>query len=159
MKKIDVIKLANVIIDVADGVEALGRRICYCGKALLVIDEIDSEFIHPLKKAPKENSAQDDLRRSKVMIKIKFVEIKIKSSEIGFKDFFMKVLIFMLVVIVKILDVQVIENVLVFRMAIIFFYIFNEGISLLDNVRKLRLPFLAKLKSMLEQFDRSGKIN
>ncbi|MDE6568286.1 MAG: phage holin family protein [Lachnospiraceae bacterium] len=93
------------------------------------------------------------------MIKIKFVEIKIKSSEIGFKDFFMKVLIFMLVVIVKILDVQVIENVLVFRMAIIFFYIFNEGISLLDNVRKLRLPFLAKLKSMLEQFDRSGKIN
>lgn len=157
MKKVDVIKLANIIIDVADGVEALGR-ICNCGKALLVIIEIVSEFITPLKKALKEKSAQDDLRRTKVMIKSKFVETMIKLSEVGFKDFFMKVLIFVLVVIVKILDVKVIENESVLHTVSIFFYIFNEAISLLDNVRKLRLPFLAKLKSMLEQFhDRAGE--
>lgn len=152
MKKVNVIKLSKTIIDVADSMEALGGSICNCRKALLVITEIISEFIDPLKKAPRKNSAQDDLKKTKIMIKSKFVATKEKSSEVRFKSFFMKVLIFMLVVIVKIVDIQVIENALVLRTAIIFFYIFNEGISLLDNVRNLRFPFLEKLKSMFEQF-------
>ena len=55
------------------------------------------------------------------------------SSEVGFKGIFKKVLIFMLVGIGNILDVQVIGNGSVLRTAVIFFYISNEGISLLEN--------------------------
>ena len=92
------------------------------------------------------------------MIKSKFMPTKVKSSEIGFKGFFMKILMFMIDFIVKILDVQIIGDGSVLRMAIIFFYIFNEGISLLEYVRNVGVPFLAKLKSMLEQLhDRAGE--
>lgn len=154
MTKGNVTKVAKVIIDVADGMEVLGRRIRNCGKAVLVITETVSEFIDP----PKKNSAQNDLRRTKIMIKSKFMPTKVKSSEIGFKGFFMKILMFMIDFIVKILDVQIIGDGSVLRMAIIFFYIFNEGISLLEYVRNVGVPFLAKLKSMLEQLhDRAGE--
>ncbi|MCM1096940.1 MAG: phage holin family protein [Ruminococcus flavefaciens] len=78
------------------------------------------------------------------------------SSGIGFKGIFKKVLIFMLVGIGNILDVQVIGNGSVLRTAVIFFYLSNEGISLLENAGHLGLPFPAKLKSVLEQLhDRS----
>lgn len=78
------------------------------------------------------------------------------SSEVGFKGIFKKVLIFMLVGIGNILDVQVIGNGSVLRTAVIFFYISNEGISLLENAGHLGLPFPAKLKAVLEQLhDRS----
>ena len=147
MTKWDVTKVAKSMIDVADGMEMLGRRICNCGKSLLMISKIVSEYVDP----PKRNSAQDDLRKSKIMIKSKFMAIKVKSSKDAFEVFFMKILIFILVVIVKILDVQIIGNESVLRTTIIFFYIFNEGISLLENARKLGMPFLTKLKSMLEQ--------
>lgn len=155
MTKVDVIKVVKAIIDVVDSMEMHEGRISNCGKTLLVIIEIVLEFIDP----PKENSAQDDLRRAKIMIESKFMPTKVKSSEIGLKGLFMKMLMFMLVFIVKILDVQIIENGSVLRMTIIFFYIFNESISLLENVRNLGMPFLAKLKSVLEQLhDRLGKI-
>lgn len=78
------------------------------------------------------------------------------SSEVGFKGIFKKILIFMLVGIGHILDAQVIGNGSVLRTAIIFFYISNEGISLLENAGRLGLPFPAKLKAVLEQLhDRS----
>ncbi len=78
------------------------------------------------------------------------------SSEVGFKGIFKKVLIFMLVGIGNILDVQVIGNGSVLRTAVIFFYISNEGISLLENAGHLGLPFPEKLKAVLEQLhDRS----
>lgn len=78
------------------------------------------------------------------------------SSEVGFKGIFKKVLIFMLVGIGNILDVQVIGNGSVLRTAVIFFYISNEGISLLENAGHLGLPIPEKLKAVLEQLhDRS----
>ena len=55
------------------------------------------------------------------------------SSEVGFRGICRKVLIFILVGIANILDVQVIGTGSVLRTAIIFFYISNEGISLLEN--------------------------
>lgn len=55
------------------------------------------------------------------------------SSEVGFKGICRKVLIFMLVGIANILDVQVIGTGSVLRTAVIFFYLSNEGISLLEN--------------------------
>lgn len=78
------------------------------------------------------------------------------SSEVGFRGICRKMLIFILVGIANILDVQVIGSGSVLRTAIIFFYISNEGISLLENAGHLGLPIPEKLKVVLEQLhDRS----
>ena len=73
------------------------------------------------------------------------------SSEVGFKGIFKKVLIFLLVGVANILDVQVIGTGCVLRMAVIFFYISNEGVSLLENAAYLGLPVPEKIKTVLEQ--------
>ncbi|EGC74938.1 hypothetical protein HMPREF0490_01413 [Lachnospiraceae bacterium 6_1_37FAA] len=73
------------------------------------------------------------------------------SSSVGFKGICRKVLIFLLVGIANILDVQVIGTGSVLRTAVIFFYISNEGVSLLENAGHLRLPIPVKIKAVLEQ--------
>jgi toxin secretion/phage lysis holin len=70
---------------------------------------------------------------------------------VGFKGICRKVLIFLLVGIANILDVQVIGTGSVLRTAVIFFYISNEGISLTENAAHLGLPIPEKLKAVLEQ--------
>ena len=80
------------------------------------------------------------------------------SSEVGFKGICRKVLIFLLVGIANILDVQVIGTGSVLRTAVVFFYISNEGISLIENAGHLGLPIPKKMKEVLEQLhDRSEK--
>lgn len=80
------------------------------------------------------------------------------SSEVGFKGICRKVLIFILVGIANILDVQVIGTGSVLRTAVIFFYISNEGVSLLENAAHLGLPVPEKIKAVLEQLhDRAEK--
>ena len=80
------------------------------------------------------------------------------SSEVGFKGICRKVLIFLLVGIANILDVQVIGTGSILRTAVIFFYISNEGVSLLENAAHLGLPVPAKMKAVLEQLhDKSEK--
>ena len=73
------------------------------------------------------------------------------SSAVGFKGNFRKVLIFLLVGIANIIDVQVIGTGAVLRTAVIFFYISNEGVSLLENAGHLGLPIPEKVKTVLEQ--------
>lgn len=80
------------------------------------------------------------------------------SSEVGFKGICRKVLIFLLVGIANVLDVQVIGTGSVLRTAVVFFYISNEGISLLENAGHLGLPIPEKMKEVLKQLhDRSEK--
>ena len=80
------------------------------------------------------------------------------SSAVGFKGIFRKVLIFALVGIGHILDTQVIGTGSVMRTAVIFFYISNEGVSLVENAAHLGLPIPEKLKAVLEQLhDRAEK--
>ena len=80
------------------------------------------------------------------------------SSEVGFKGICKKVLIFMMVGIGNIIDVQVLGQAGVLRTAVIFFYLSNEGVSMIENAGHLGLPIPAKLKEVLEQLhDRSGK--
>ena len=80
------------------------------------------------------------------------------SSEVGFKGIFKKVLIFLLVGIGHILDTQVIGSGSVLRTAVIFFYLSNEGVSLIENAAHLGLPIPEKLKDVLEQLhDRAEK--
>ena len=80
------------------------------------------------------------------------------SSAVGFRGICRKVLIFLLVGIANILDVQVIGTGSVLRTAVVFFYLSNEGVSLLENASHLGLPVPEKIKEVLEQLhDRSDK--
>ena len=83
---------------------------------------------------------------------------KTLSSEVGFRGICRKVLIFLLVGIGNIIDVQVLGSPGVLRTAVIFFYLSNEGVSLLENAAHLGLPVPDKLKAVLEQLhDRAEK--
>ena len=80
------------------------------------------------------------------------------SSAVGFKGIFRKILIFFLFCVGHLLDVQVLGAVGVLRTAVIFFYLSNEGVSLIENAAHLGLPIPAKLKAVLEQLhDRAEK--
>ena len=73
------------------------------------------------------------------------------SSEVGFKGICRKVLIFALVGIGNIVDVYVMGEAGILRTAVIFFYLSNEGVSLLENSAHLGLPIPEKLKAVLSQ--------
>lgn len=80
------------------------------------------------------------------------------SSSVGFKGICRKVLIFILIGIANALDIYVLDHAGVLRTAIIFFYISNEGLSLVENSVHLGLPVPDKLKDVLEQLhDREAK--
>lgn len=78
------------------------------------------------------------------------------SSSIGFKGICRKVLIFTLVGIGDIVDVYVLGQGGVLRTAVIFFYLSNEGVSILENSAHLGLPIPEKLKEVLEQLHERG---
>lgn len=85
---------------------------------------------------------------------------KTLSSAVGFKGICRKVLIFLMVGIANILDMHVIGEGSILRTAAIFFYISNEGVSLLENAAHLGLPVPDAVKTVLEQLhDRSEKGN
>ena len=85
-----------------------------------------------------------------------YIQKKI-SSEVGFRGICRKVAIFCLIGIAHILDAQVIQSGSVLRTAIVFFYLSNEGISILENVTIIGLPVPQKLRDVLEQIgDKDG---
>ena len=73
------------------------------------------------------------------------------SSEVGFKGIARKVLIFLLVGIGHILDTQVIGSGSVLRTAVVFFFLANDGLSILENAAHLGLPIPEQMKDVLEQ--------
>lgn len=70
------------------------------------------------------------------------------SSSIGFKGIFKKVLIFTFVGIGHIVDFHIIKNGSAVRTAVIFFYLSNEGLSIIENSVKVGLPIPEKLKEV-----------
>ena len=74
------------------------------------------------------------------------------SSKIGFKGILKKIMIFIIVGIANICDKNLIKNQAIIRSSIIFFYIANEGLSILENALAMDLPIPKKLKILLEQF-------
>lgn len=81
------------------------------------------------------------------------------SSEVGFRGIFKKVLIFAFVGIGNIIDVYLLKNGSAIRTAVIFFYVSNEGISIIENSAKIGLPIPQKLKDILEQLNKEEKSN
>lgn len=76
------------------------------------------------------------------------------SSEVGFKGISKKILIIALVGVANIVDVQIIKTGSALRTATIFFYIANEGISILENAGNLGIPLPKKLVSILKQLNK-----
>lgn len=72
-------------------------------------------------------------------------------SEVGARGIFKKVLIFLLVGIANLIDVNVIGTGAILRTAVIFFYLSNEGVSILENAGRLGLPIPSKLRAVLAQ--------
>ena len=83
------------------------------------------------------------------------------SSDVGARGIFKKVVIFSLVGIAHIIDQNIIGDGGVLRTAVIFFYLSNEGISIIENATRLGLPIPEKLRDVLEQLkdggDKSGR--
>lgn len=76
---------------------------------------------------------------------------KTLSSSVGFKGIARKILIFGLVGVGHILDAYIIGDGNMVRTAVVFFYLSNEGVSLLENAAHLGLPVPEKLKEVLVQ--------
>lgn len=72
------------------------------------------------------------------------------SSRVGFKGIFRKIIIFTLVGLANLLDVHVLGDTGVLRTATIFFYISNEGVSLLENATRLGLPVPGRIREALD---------
>jgi len=78
------------------------------------------------------------------------------SSDVGAKGIFKKVVIFSLVGVAHIIDQNIIGDGSAIRTAVIFFYLSNEGISIIENATRLGLPIPEKLKNILEQLKDGG---
>ncbi len=80
------------------------------------------------------------------------------SSAVGFRGICRKVLIFLLVGLAHILDMQVLHQEGILRTAVIFFFLANDGLSIVENAAHLGLPVPKPLKDVLEQLhDRAEK--
>ncbi|MEW6960317.1 MULTISPECIES: phage holin family protein [Actinomycetaceae] len=71
------------------------------------------------------------------------------SSEVGFKGIARKVVIFTLVGVANLLDVHVLGEAGILRTATIFFYLANEGLSIIENATRIGLPVPDKLRDAL----------
>lgn len=78
------------------------------------------------------------------------------ASQIGYKGIFKKVMIFLMVGIAHMVDSLVIGDGSAVRTAVIFFYIANEGISIIENAGHIGLPVPDKLKQVLAQLNGKG---
>lgn len=79
------------------------------------------------------------------------------SSETGARGIFKKVLIFMMVGIGNIIDTHLIQNGSAIRTAVIFFYLSNEGISIIENAAVIGLPVPDRFRAVLEQLGKEEK--
>ncbi|WP_314046620.1 phage holin family protein [uncultured Granulicatella sp.] len=79
------------------------------------------------------------------------IDQKRLSSSVGYKGITRKVLIFVLVGTANVVDVYILGKAGVLRATVIFFYISNEGISILENASYLGLPVPQKFQRVLKQ--------
>ena len=78
------------------------------------------------------------------------------SSEVGAKGIAKKVFIFFLVAVANVIDTQILKEGSTLRTAVIFYYLANEGLSIVENAARLGLPVPPKLKDALEQLSDNG---
>lgn len=79
------------------------------------------------------------------------------SSDIGLKGIARKCLILIVLIVAVMLDRLLSTGAWVFRTLVAYFYIANEGISLLENCSQLGLPIPKKLQDALVQLKEGNK--
>lgn len=75
------------------------------------------------------------------------------SSSLGFRGIFKKVAILFLVSVGHLIDTEIIKQGGAIRTRVIFFYLSNEGLSILENTVRIGLPIPEKLRALLKQFN------
>ncbi len=75
---------------------------------------------------------------------------KTLDSNVGLHGIARKMVIFMLVAIANILDNELLGHANFLRDALVFFYLGNEGLSILENCVRIGLPFPESLKQRLQ---------
>lgn len=78
------------------------------------------------------------------------------SSSVGFRGIAKKVLIVIIVGLANLLDAYVIKSADLLRIVVVFYYIANEGLSIVENAVRLGLPVPEKLKNVLVQLKNKG---
>lgn len=91
-------------------------------------------------------------------VMVGIIEKKLSSS-VGFRGIFKKVLIFIFVGIGHTTDFYVLKNGSAVRTAIIFFYLSNEGLSILENSSKIGLPIPNSLKNIFNDLNKEDEGN
>lgn len=76
------------------------------------------------------------------------------NSEVGFKGLVKKMMILVVLIIGVMVDRILGTGNWVFRTLVAYFYIANEGISLLENVGNIGIPIPNKLRNALEQLNK-----
>ena len=76
------------------------------------------------------------------------------NSEVGFKGLVKKMMILVVFIIGVMVDRILGTGNWVFRTLVAYFYIANEGISLLENVGNIGIPIPNKLRNALEQLNK-----
>ncbi|AKU03782.1 TPA: phage holin family protein [Streptococcus agalactiae] len=75
------------------------------------------------------------------------------SSSIGFRGIFKKIAILFLVSLGHLIDTAIIKQGGTIRTMVIFFYLSNEGLSILENTVRIGLPISEKLQAILKQIN------
>lgn len=73
------------------------------------------------------------------------------SSDIGFKGLAKKLFIVVMLVMAVFLDRLISGGQWIVRSLVAYFYIANEGISIMENIARLGVPLPEKVKDILEQ--------
>ena len=89
-------------------------------------------------------------------VMVGIIEKKLSSS-VGFRGIFKKVLIFIFVGIGHTIDFYILKNGSAVRTAIIFFYLSNEGLSILENSSKIGLPIPNSLKNIFKDLNKEDE--
>ena len=79
------------------------------------------------------------------------------SSAVGYRGILKKIILFCMVGVANVLDVHVMNTGSMLRTAVIFFYLSNEGISIIENAGKLGIPVPEKVRKVLEQLNAKGE--
>lgn len=79
------------------------------------------------------------------------------SSGIGFRGIFKKMLIFIFVGVGHTIDFYILKNGSAVRTAVIFFYLSNEGLSILENSSKIGLPIPNSLRNIFKDLNKEDE--
>lgn len=75
------------------------------------------------------------------------------SSSIGFRGIFKKISLLFLIAVANLIDTRILKQGGAIRTMVVFFYLSNEGLSILENTIRIGLPVPKKLQVILKQLN------